>query len=127
MAGNAACGGDGQARVSPVVAPATRDRCRLPPTTSAACAINVRAAGDTPSIPSSPIPMIDSQRPTALIGWSFATGRRFAGQTNEDPHSWRHDGGERPRPANGRPPGPRPRPVVWRAGAEAGRAAGAHL
>ena len=77
MSGNAACGGEGHARVSPLVASATSERCRRPPTTSDACAIRARAAGDRASRPSSPIPMIESQRAyrAALMGLECSRGR----------------------------------------------------
>src|ERR1700748_2802475 len=46
---------------------AARSRWRLPPNTMPAPAISPRAAGDSPSTPSSPIPTMDSQRRGAAV------------------------------------------------------------
>ncbi len=100
--------------------PATR--CRRPPTTSDACAISVRAAGERPSRPSSPIPMIDSQRRGAR-STARSTGIAFVEQNDATSYPWRHDGGERPGAADCRPPGPRSCPVLRRPDAKPGAAA----
>src|SRR5258708_7680039 len=102
MAGNAAFGGEGQAKVSPVTASAMTARCRRPPTTSDAWAISVRATGDKPSSPSSPIPMSESpRRPPPNEG-------PFPEQTEATPNPGRQDGGKRPRPAARGTQGSRP-------------------
>ena len=67
--------GEGQA-IAARPRPPTRARCRVPPTTRQACAMRRRAAGESPSSPSSPMPMIDSHRPGAVTGPHLAEANR---------------------------------------------------
>src|SRR3984957_19692572 len=57
-----------QGRAMPRIKGAANARCRAPPKTTLADRINSRAAGANPSIPSSPIPTMDSQR-CSPAGW----------------------------------------------------------
>src|SRR5258707_2324422 len=54
--------GLGQARRFPRMRPLASSRWRVPPTTSSAEPISLRATEESPSTPSSPIPTMDSQR-----------------------------------------------------------------
>src|SRR5712664_115324 len=61
--------GLGQARRFPRMRPLASSRWRAPPTTSSAEPISLRATEESPSTPSSPIPMMDSQRcPVQIAG-----------------------------------------------------------
>ncbi len=86
--------GDGQTSVSAPTGP-TSARCRRPPTTRAACATRLCAAGESPSIPSSPMPTTASQRSPLM---------EPSPEALSPPHSRRNLGSERARP----PPGGRP-------------------
>src|SRR6185295_3806222 len=59
--------GLGQASRRPLISRSAKARCRLPPTTSSASDTRCRATGDRPSIPSSPMPTMDSQRCGRLL------------------------------------------------------------
>src|SRR5260370_16735297 len=61
--------GLGQARSLPRIRSFASSRWRAPPTTSSAEPISLRATEESPSTPSSPIPMMDSQRcPVQIAG-----------------------------------------------------------
>src|SRR6266849_2938227 len=66
--------GDGHWRTAPRISAAASARCRLPPNTISASPIRPRATGLSASMPSSPMPTMDSQRrDTALWGETGST------------------------------------------------------
>ena len=67
--------GLGQASRRPRIKPSARSRWRLPPTTSSAEATSRRATGDSPATPSSPMPMMDSQRVAVQVARSLFMAR----------------------------------------------------
>src|SRR5262249_33410144 len=66
--------GDGHGRAAPRISAAASARCRLPPNTISASPIRPRATGLSASMPSSPMPTMDSQRrDTALSAETGST------------------------------------------------------
>src|SRR6266849_5901438 len=59
--------GEGHGRAAPRISAAASVRCRLPPNTISASPIRPRAAGLSASMPSSPMPTMDSQRRNAAL------------------------------------------------------------
>src|SRR5215468_980336 len=74
MASAAPSKGDGHGRAAPRINAAASVKCRLPPNTISASPIKPRATGLSASMPSSPMPTMDSQRlNTALCGKTGST------------------------------------------------------
>src|SRR5262249_25615347 len=59
--------GEGHGRPAPRISAAASARCRLPPNTISASPIRPRATGLSASMPSSPMPTMDSQRRNAAL------------------------------------------------------------
>src|ERR1700733_6547193 len=66
--------GLGPGRRAPRISAAPSPRCRRPPNTISAASTSPRATGLRPSTPSSPMPMMDSQRGDAAVSRGSGSG-----------------------------------------------------
>ena len=87
IAGKASCIGLGHGSRSPLMSRAASSRCRAPPTTNSAEATRPRASGESPSAPSWPMPIMDSQRP-----FVFSVLASILGPDHAHSYSWRYRG-----------------------------------
>src|SRR6185295_9305370 len=111
--------GLGQASRRPLISRSAKARCRLPPTTSSASDTSRRATGDRPSMPSSPMPTMDSQRCGRLLTAMPLRVLILGGTTEASALAERIAGDARLAPLlslAGRTANPRPQPIPTRTG-----------